>query len=76
MTKKEVRKDMIYFTDTDHRTMTTSVYSLIQFKGEKGHCKNDLAFSYDVGRYGAVPMFSPKDHYDWPFWRSYHETTL
>ncbi|MBO7713249.1 MAG: hypothetical protein J6S85_06735 [Methanobrevibacter sp.] len=76
MTKKEVRKDMIYFMDTDHRTMTTEVYSLMQFKEEKGDCKNNLAFLYEEGIYGAVPMISPKGHYDWPFWRSYKETTL
>ena len=76
MAKKEVRRDMIYFMDTNHRTMTTEIYPLIQFKQENGDCKKALATFYEVGCYGAVPTISPKDHYDWPFWRSYKETPL
>ena len=55
---KDLRRDQIWFTEKD-QTASTDLYSLAEFKNERGSkIRKDAAYenNYIQGRYGAIPF--------------------
>jgi len=57
LSSKMFRRDQIWFTEKDH-VEATDLYSLVEYKTEKGLVRKDASFEKDYfhGRYGAIPL--------------------
>jgi len=56
LNRNNFRRDQVWFTEKSEYG-STSLYSLVEYKKEKGKVRNDASYSKDyiLGKYGAIP---------------------
>jgi energy-coupling factor transporter ATP-binding protein EcfA2 len=60
LTRTLLRRDQLWFVEKSHRTHSSDLYSLAEFRFEDGKgVRNDANYERDYlqGRYGAIPFF-------------------